>query len=148
LHLLPEASGSVLVTGGIGTSDAPYIARVDATGALDQTFGAGGYVKFPAHYGVSTSTDGKAIYVAYTGRPQGPGSAEVTVTKLTMAGAVDPKFGDAGSVSWLEDYRWTNADDAVLRDGRLTILGDATDSAGTDDPMFLLRYIVDRHAGG
>ena len=142
LHLLPEADGNVIVTGGIGTSDSAYVAVVGPTGLWDRTFGTNGITTFNAHFGAATSTDGSRIYVTYTGHGN---PSQITTTRLTASGIVDPTFGSSGSLTWIGDYRWTIAADSFLRDGRLTVVGEATDVTMTDNPGVLLRYIVDRH---
>ena len=135
LHLLPQADGNVLVTGGIGTHDSPYVARVSAAGVFDRTFATNGVATFEADFGAATTSDGNAIYVTYSGESQGP--TQITVTKLTNAGVVDPTFGNAGSLTYLGSYDSTIASGAFLRNGRLTIAADA--------PEALIRYILNGH---
>jgi uncharacterized delta-60 repeat protein len=110
LPLTPEAvaalpSGKVLVAGAgiysaVGVKSPQVnqmiLARLDADGSLDDSFGAKGLVSLRARFEVS---DLKALHV----QPLGSEGAEVVtpsaIVGLTAAGDLDPGFGKGGLVS-------------------------------------------------
>ncbi|MFO0592986.1 MAG: hypothetical protein U0441_35925 [Polyangiaceae bacterium] len=102
LGIEPLADGHVLVFGSVlevYTSDY-FLARVDANGALDTTFGAGGWVHFnnlfdflPYGSFARTSTGDIVALVAASG------SSESTIYRFHSDGTLDMTFGQQGKVT-------------------------------------------------
>ena len=104
-----SASGSSWQTHG-------YVARYDADGSLDASFGTGGWTTVVAGPGraVTVQPDGKILVAGSVG-----------LERLTAAGAVDTSFGSGGIVTASSlvglDYRGLT----VLADGRIVFAGDS-----------------------
>jgi uncharacterized delta-60 repeat protein len=97
-----QADGKILVA---GWSDEPgttaaAVARYNANGSLDTTFGVGGVVRIhpsTINYAevVRSLAGGKILVGGYTGVPE-YGSGDFLVARLTATGALDPTFGTGG----------------------------------------------------
>ena len=124
--LLVEPDGRIAVAGA--RDESLIVVRLDASGALDGTFGASGVFTGPAHdYYAGTrlarvSTGGYRVTTS-------DGSA-CRILGLTAAGAVDPAFGDAGYALVAEDQGGAIACHSLdaQADDRLLVVGIAADS--------------------
>ena len=99
------------VSGGRTGADIA-LARYDAKGSLDPTFGDGGMVvtdlqsSFQAALAIVIQGDGKLVVSGYT-KP--PGSyPDFLVARYTSSGTLDQSFGTGGSVSTDFQPGWTN----------------------------------------
>jgi len=98
-----QPDGKVLIAGVSGPSSTVSsfaVARLDAAGGLDASFGTDGVVRTvvgPAASsvaaGLALQSDGKAVVVGHDGSDRG-----VLAVRYTAAGALDPTFGDQGRV--------------------------------------------------
>jgi uncharacterized delta-60 repeat protein len=80
------------------------VARFNANGSLDTTFGAGGRVKFDVRSTddrareMLVQSDGKIVLVGSSQRPGLAGGFDTVVSRLNTDGSLDPSFGAAGKV--------------------------------------------------
>lgn len=142
LALQPD--GKIVVAGEATDSAGHYellVARLNADGSFDTSFGTGGKVLTSVApttsadaYALALQPDGKIIVVG-----QGTDSAgnyELLVARLNADGGFDSSFGTAGKVVTqlgASSSPYSNARGVALQpDGRIIIAGDATDSSGYD----------------
>jgi uncharacterized delta-60 repeat protein len=141
-----------------GTSESRFlVARYDASGILDPSFGAGGTVTTvvtpSSDYlrAITSQSDGKLVVIGATALT---GVRALTVARYTTAGALDATFGSGGIV--YEDFGLFSegTDLLVLPDGKIIAAGTAgnpggppaqtvtnfvaarLDTDGNDDPSF------------
>jgi len=101
-----DSSGRIVVAGSarVGTSDDFAVARFDASGTLDATFGSGGKLinafstGHDQLYGVAIDASGR-IVVAGTGSQGGGTNAQFVVERYDGTGTADPTFGSGGIVA-------------------------------------------------
>lgn len=114
-----QADGRIVVTGGGGPllgADL-IVARLDPSGALDSTFGAGGIVRtdlgsgFDQAISVSLQADGRILV---------GGGGEAKVLRYESTGTLDPTFGTEGMVT-ITDCRFPKV--VQQADGKLVVLG-------------------------
>jgi uncharacterized delta-60 repeat protein len=141
-----QPDGKIIVSGWQEADDlggGPWaLARYDADGSLDATFGSGGKVltDFGAAafaYAMSIQHDGRIIVAGYTGVEDA--SDSVALARYLPDGSLDPSFGVDGKV--VVDLGEGNFDAAldvvVLSDGGIVVAG-VVDVSGPDQPDFLL----------
>ncbi|HJZ94657.1 MAG TPA: hypothetical protein VKE40_27575, partial [Gemmataceae bacterium] len=140
------ADGKFLVTGSGGTS--LKLARFNADGSLDTTYGVGGFASAPmsdngSAYTVAMQADGKAVVAGQTngGDPK-PGLA-----RFNTDGTLDTSFGSGGVV--IDDIpggREGIYDLTIQPDGKLLAagwFGPYVPPAGDNYNSFILRYNPD-----
>ena len=137
--IVVQPDGRILVSSG--TNDSPHkltVARFEADGTLDTTFGDGGSVSLGRYYygsdrtGLELQPDGSIVVsgAAWSG-PSSTDDREVRVTRLTNDGEIDPTFGEGelGDTAW-----YTEGGAAIVLDGDVAIsdpeLGRSNDGAG------------------
>lgn len=118
-----------------------FIARLDATGRLDGTFGAGGRAGHPspgaseaARNGpaVAVQADGKVVLAA-EGNP-GPGSSNLHVARYLPDGAFDPGFGSGGETVLTLSTKSLPAGALIGADGSVSVPTPQCCGGGT--PLF------------
>ena len=100
-----QSDGKILVAAASGNpqlhTSGMALARLNADGGLDSSFGTGGVVSFGLAHGVPTGvivqSDGK-IVVGGTGTPNVDGSNEFALARFNTSGSVDTTFGSGGQV--------------------------------------------------
>lgn len=95
--LAETAGGQVVVAAHTTSPDAAVVARLDAAGALDGTFGTAGVVSFAADvplHAIAIQPDGRILVGG------GSPGAEPTLARLLDDGTPDAGFGDGGTVDW------------------------------------------------
>ena len=112
------------------------VVRVDANGALDSSFGAGGKVILAmpglncTALGIALQTDGKTVVV---GSANDGSNADYLVVRLLTNGTLDPTFGAAGvatiAVGNGDDFAWSVA---IQADGKIVVGGDSARGLDTD----------------
>ena len=132
-----QPDGKIVVQGSFG------VARVLPSGAIDTTFGAGGFAQTPVSYffgAVGLQSDGK-ILVAGVGNGQN-GGAGFGVTRLNANGSLDTSFGGTGTVVVVTLGSLPNISEAVLQqaDGKI-LLGGAL--IGRPYHTVLIRFNLD-----
>jgi uncharacterized delta-60 repeat protein len=102
--LARQADGKLVVA---GVTDSVFaVARYNADGTLDTTFGTGGKVRTDfgslpaAASGVAVQRDGTIIVVGTAGR-QFPVDLQVVVARYRTDGSLDPTFGSGGKITGL-----------------------------------------------
>jgi uncharacterized delta-60 repeat protein len=104
IRVLPN--GSIFIVGATNhsPSDARYdfaVAKLDASGRLDGSFGNGGRAQFEVgccdDYGYAAASDANGnLYVSGTAYTNTPGFSAVALIKVRPDGSLDPSFGDEG----------------------------------------------------
>jgi uncharacterized delta-60 repeat protein len=137
-----QADGKILVAGrtSFGDYDA-LLVRLDASGALDPAFGAGGITEFPI------GDDSSALGVALDGAGH-PLVAGVTttaglnsafLTRFTFDGALDPSFGSNGVLSFTAGASQAAAGALAVRsDDEVIVGGDAEPASAPAQQMLAL----------
>ena len=133
--------GKILVAGDSNSNF--LLARFNANGSIDSTFGSGGYVTTDFAGGtdwaedLKVQADGKIVLV---GRTFNGTSFDVGVVRYLADGTLDSSFGSGGKVS--TDVGTSSADYGTAidlqSDGKLVVAGWGN-AAGTTD-FYVLRY--------
>jgi uncharacterized delta-60 repeat protein len=140
-HPQPEAiafqpDGRILVSVGEPYGAGAAVARFDAAGGVDETYGSGGLASVALSYaeGLAVQPDGKTLVVDYD---------TPTLARLTPQGTLDTTFGGNGSGGGLavSPTQWPNwwGALALLGDGA-TLVGGSADFNTGGATMFLARY--------
>jgi uncharacterized delta-60 repeat protein len=144
--LARDASGRVVVVGLVGSS-AWGIARYDASGVLDPTFGTGGKFTY-VHGGTSTASLAVAIQPDGAIVVSGTVSNDFTTLRLTSNGALDPKF-DTDGIRVDDIVGSDQADDLVLQpDGKALVLGMQNSNASGTVVRYTAAGALDTSFGG
>src|SRR5262249_965732 len=146
-----DASDRILIAGSDGTGT--LLARLTASGALDSTFGFGGFGTVAGGWtsnGLAVAPDGRIIVAGPTAVTTP--SHEPFVARFAATGSLDPTFGAMGATLTTLGTGSDQADDVALQpDGRIVVAG-TIDSNGTSFPgdldMVALRYDGDPAACG
>ena len=132
-----QADGKILAAGSAGSSGINFVeadfalARYDASGALDPTFGVGGRVtldfasSFDVAVGVAAAPNGRILAGGYSfarGFRQGPSFA---AARLNADGSPDNTFGAGGrtTTNFPDAFRSDARGAAAQPDGKLLLLG-------------------------
>ncbi len=129
------------------------VARFDAQGNVDQSFGAGGIVTLhdadvsQVLNAAAIQPDGKIVAVGTFGwssptRPPEPGKRfQIVVLRLDQSGALDKSFADGGLLLMASPrYQWGGQTIAIQPDGKLLIAGFVYDDAdGRTSSIALVR---------
>ncbi|MBK7383534.1 MAG: hypothetical protein IPI81_09380 [Flavobacteriales bacterium] len=141
-----DASGRLLVAGSsfIGSNEDMIIARSDEDGALDPTFGTGGWTGLDLGndeiaYAMALQSDGRIIAAGSTGTVQ---DRSVLVVRLDADGALDPSFGDAG-VAVLDMGTGDHVALAVVVDAQQRIVVTGRTSDGDNENVLIARLATD-----
>lgn len=157
-----QPDGRIVVVGSLDESADPYaydllVARLEADGALDKTFGTGGSttVSFgddsSAGSGVALQPDGKIVsvgsrfvHLAGTDATERRG---VVVARFRPDGSLDPSFGSAGLVTTRITDAGEGTSIALQSDGKILVGGSDQGLSGEDFTpralVELLRYLPD-----
>ena len=140
-----QSDGKIVVAGDShnGTNCDFALARYNANGSLDASFGAGGKVITPfgsgndRAFGVALQSDGKIVAAGYTDKGS---EADFALVRYHADGTLDTTFGGTGKVttdinSGSGDYATSMA---VQSDGKILVAG--VSSKGTSTDFALVRY--------
>lgn len=139
-----QADGRIVVLGATGAAANPNVAlaRFNADGTLDGTFGTGGHVLVPLAgpfraQALALQPDGKILIAGSSGPSGGP--FDFGLIRLLPGGALDASFDGDGLAT--SDFGGTESaySAAVLGDGRIVLSGYRT-SPTTD--FALVRYLA------
>ncbi|HYE21570.1 MAG TPA: hypothetical protein VEA69_24205, partial [Tepidisphaeraceae bacterium] len=141
-ELLVLPGGKFLVA---GAANGTFVARFNADGTPDGSFGDGGFFRHPTTYTFSTrlalAPDGKVVGLTSFQVPGGSAPTDLLVFRLTTGGRLDASFGSGGTVvlSFGNAYE-TAGGIAVRPDGR--VVGNAAwrDAAGGYNPEKVLIF--------
>jgi uncharacterized delta-60 repeat protein len=144
--LLLQPDGKLLVAGNTGASPTGgltslwELARYNASGSLDSSFGSGGIVS--GSFGTGADVNGAALYPSGT-----PNAGEIAVVgdtpggrgmaRYTANGSLDSTFGTGGEVTFPSTEEPISA--AIAADGKLLISGWNTSNVA----LTLARYNLD-----
>ena len=128
--LAVQADGKIIAAGASSADGTTYrfaLARHNADGSLDPTFGSGGKVVTSLGtsamiHAVALQPDGKIVV---GGRVYSGGSSDFAVARYTSAGALDTTFGTGGVVTTAIGNDSTAWDLGLEPDGRIVVAGQA-----------------------
>jgi len=139
-----DAEGRIVVA---GYSSSPQqqmtVARLDATGVLDDTFGDGGVVKLDLGVraraqAVALQPDGRIVIAGFAVMLP-TGNEQLVAARLLEDGTPDPDFGSGGAVATAFGTRDARATALALQeDGGIVVAGWARNSANRD--VVVVRY--------
>ena len=142
------AAGTVFVDFNIGDqSDTDFaLARYNANGSLDTTFGTGGLVstdfvgREDDAFSVLIQPDGKIVAVGSANDPVS--YYDFAAARYLSSGAIDATFGNGGTVKTdFGDQNFDRARSAVLQaDGKIVAAGFAISNGGGTENFALARY--------
>ena len=136
-----QADGKFVVAGAAGMDLA--LARYNANGSLDATFGNGGSVVVDLSLGVSDRAN--AIAVQRDGKIviAGHDTNDYLVARFTASGALDPSFGNGGVVKTDFHGGWRDfgQDMLIQPDGKIVVVGGSL--SYPIDHISLARYNTD-----
>jgi uncharacterized delta-60 repeat protein len=154
-----QPNGRIVVAGyskdGVNSSvqEDFIVARYEADGALDASFGAGGKVvtDFESHqdiaYDLAIQPDGKIVVVglaAIDASGFGVYYPDFAAARYTRAGALDASFGTGGvattNIAGQTDLAYAVA---LQADGKIVLAGRVAPSGGADPDIGVLRYNAD-----
>jgi uncharacterized delta-60 repeat protein len=146
LAVAVQADGKVVIAGQTNLSTKAssdfFVARVNADGSADTTFGTGGVttIDFGAFEdgarGLALQTDGSIVVVGATRSPSSGTSFDIAMVRLLANGSIDGVFGK-------RTYPVGPGDDiatavAIQADGRIVVLAETNSSAGLPNIDFAL----------
>lgn len=132
-RVLLQPDGKLIAVGSLDedySSADVALARFDATGALDPSFGSGGIVILDDLGGddrvwdAALQLDGSIVVAGTTG---GVGGQDGMVLRFDSTGALDPSFGTGGVVLLDQGGRFDEIQDVLLVPGRILVGGWAAD---------------------
>ncbi|MBD2089905.1 putative Ig domain-containing protein [Microcoleus sp. FACHB-1515] len=142
------SDGKILVGGFIGrrtTGNDFAIARYNADGTLDASFGIGGSVTTDIRnnsndvgFGMAVQSDGKILLTGFTS-PSSPAD-DFVVVRYNPDGTLDTSFGTGGIVITETNGGFAHRV-AVQSDGKIVVAGHAGGTASSDFAVF--RYNID-----
>jgi uncharacterized delta-60 repeat protein len=132
-----QSNGKVVVAGeaGAGSNADVLIARFNASGALDRSFGSGGIVHGPAIAGspgsiaraVAVESDGKLVVVGSATDSSGTYADGLIVERYNSSGSLDTSFGIGGVVAVLTSSSFGEGNAVALQaDGKIVATGSAS----------------------
>ncbi len=134
-----QGDGKIVVAGGASDTDFG-VARFNANGSVDQTFGNSGVVTTFLNdaganaTGVVLQPDGKIVVAGYAGEG-------IAVVRYTSRGALDRGFGGDGIVDTFLPYSSAAYGVALQGDGKIVVAGDSYDSNQVRS-FVVVRYTV------
>lgn len=128
-NIVLQPDGKIVVSGSPdGSNDYTDVARFNADGSFDDSFGNGGRLKLPGESvgeGLARQPDGKLVLVGSVVQAVAPGSARFVLLRLNANGTPDNGFGNAGNgkvdTAFTQNAR-ANAV-ALQADGKIVVVG-------------------------
>ena len=153
-----QPDGRIVVVGvaRIGTNENFAVARYNADGSPDDTFGVAGRVNTDFNgsadraWAVLVQPDDRIVVAGHaaTSTPLGPNN-DFAVARYTSMGDLDISFGNGGKVMTTIGGRTDlGAAAALLADGRILVAGRVADGAGDNPDVGLVRYMPDGNLDG
>jgi uncharacterized delta-60 repeat protein len=142
-----QSDGKIVLGGFDDVASGDFaLVRLDTTGALDPTFGSGGYVitdfqngqSDDSLHGMTLQADGKIVAVGFSDRHSGE---DFAVARYLPDGSLDTSFGAAGTGLVRTDFGGADAafSVAVQPNGRILVAGLGS-AAGLGADFALARY--------
>ncbi|NUP05879.1 MAG: hypothetical protein HOW73_07465 [Polyangiaceae bacterium] len=149
--------GNILVAGTLDDCSGPglcdnetVVVRLDASGAVDQTFGEAGALRF-ATGGYEEPSDRRRIGLALD--PNGgvlvttgvldDGHTQLAILRASTDGVLDGEFGNGGVMTLGDRGNWHAREGRFLEDGKLLVVGEAFSPYGGND-VFVARFLADQ----
>jgi uncharacterized delta-60 repeat protein len=138
-QVLLQPDGRIILVGSVGQSPAVLnyaLARLNANGSLDGSFGTGGKVLTPMTSGVAAGTDavrqpdGRIVVLGTTGSSSEP---ILALARYNPDGTLDGTFGVAGQVSLPLPTPFQGRALALQSDGRILVAGFTGGAVGPAD---------------
>jgi uncharacterized delta-60 repeat protein len=127
-NIVVQPDGKIVVSGTAQSSSADHtdVARFNADGSFDDSFGTGGKLKLQGELvgnGLARQPDGKMVLVGSVVQPIAPATARYVLRRLNTNGTPDNGFGTAGkvAVAFTQNAR-ANAV-ALQADGKIVVVG-------------------------
>jgi uncharacterized delta-60 repeat protein len=144
-NLVLQPNGAIVVsgkpTGNFAGSDHTDIARFNANGTLDASFGSGGTLTLAGAEvgeGLVLQPDGKLVLVGSLVQPIAPATSRFMLMRRNADGSADSSFGTAGTVDAALADNATASGIALQADGKLVVVGTR---AFASNPNFIVaRY--------
>ena len=144
--LVLQPDGKLVAAGGVrsGSTSVFALARFNANGTLDTSFGQGGKVTtgigsapYAGANSLALQPDGKLVVAGFA---YGGSNTDVVVARYNSTGALDPSFGSGGIVTTAigprDDFAYALA---LQPDGKLVVAGNSWN--GSDYELALARYL-------
>jgi uncharacterized delta-60 repeat protein len=146
-----QNDGKIVITGMIGSGSNwdGFIARYNADGTLDSTFGAGGKVvvdylgRYDSLASLVIQNDGKIVAVGYTGTAGTGANPMFLVVRVNSDGSFDSTFGSGGKVTTSRVGLETAASAALQSDGKIIVGGSSgitSNGFDTGSDFMVVRY--------
>ncbi len=144
-NLVLQPNGAIVVsgkpTGNFAGSDHTDIARFNANGTLDASFGSGGVLTLAGAEvgeGLVRQPDGKLVLVGSQVQPIAPAASRFMLMRRNADGSADTGFGNAGTVAVALAENAAAEGIALQADGKLVVVGTR---AFASNPNFIVaRY--------
>jgi uncharacterized delta-60 repeat protein len=133
-----QADGKILIAGdaagsaGVNAPKDVAIARLNANGALDATFGTGGVVVSDLSGGQTDTAarvfvvpGGKIWAIGSASSPTNPAVTVWSIIAYNGNGTIDPSFGSGGRllIDLGENVNFASALDAIVQNGKVVVVG-------------------------
>jgi uncharacterized delta-60 repeat protein len=136
------SDGKIVVAGYTQNDDYFLVVRYTMAGALDGTFGTGGYLRVRSEagnsargYGLALQGDGKIVVAGWNW----PGNKDFCVMRFNTDGSFDTGFGTGGKVTTQVGPGNDEARNvAIQSDGKIVVTGFS--SNGTNNDFAVVRY--------
>ena len=134
-EILFQPDGKLVVLTGASQTRQVTVARFNANGTTDRTFGGGdGHVELEYGGNIARAPDGKLVIGGTGPAPE----YRFIAARLTADGVLDPTFDGDGKVmlefpGYNDSGEYGAEDVAVTSDGRILLVGAMTDPDPTDD---------------
>ncbi|HEX8525301.1 MAG TPA: hypothetical protein VF669_23820 [Tepidisphaeraceae bacterium] len=131
--------GKIVVAGSAGRNDKSvgFVARLNADGSIDSTFGTKGVVTLSLDAKLTRFSD----VAVWNNKIVVSGSAadHIVIARLNGDGSVDSSYGTGGATMWGEGSNARAGQMAVTADGRVAVAGFIAPASGANQ-MVVLRY--------
>ena len=138
-----QSDGKLVVAEDLGLGGTDVV-RLDASGAIDPSFGQGGHARLASLFSCSVAiqSDGKIVLAG--GGTNATGPRPIVVARLDTTGASDATFGTAGLVTTpigtaTTSYAWADTV-AIDPKGRIVAEGPSGDTIAGGALVFVARY--------
>lgn len=149
LALARQPDGKLVAAGGSTGGAAVAVARFDANGVLDPSFGGDGIVTTDVGplddvaVQVLVHTDGTIVVVANEQLVENVVGGNIVVIRYLADGSLDPSFADSGIAITPLGVLQGARSGALQSDGKIIVVGGVQTTALTSGDLFVLRYDSD-----
>ena len=144
-NIVLQPDGKIVVSGKPSGDQVGFdhtdVARFNADGSFDTSFGTGGKLKLPGLLvgeGMARQADGKLVLVGSVVQAVAPGSARFVLQRLNANGTPDASFGTGGKVDTAFTQNARAQGVALQADGKIVVVGTGAFVAVSD--FIVARY--------